>query len=504
MIKQVYDYIKQHHMIEDGSLVMAGVSGGADSVSLLLLLKELQKEISFSLEVIHVEHGIRGEESRKDAAFVEQLCRIHKLAYHPYSIETLSYARANGLGTEEAARILRYQVFSEAVQEAAGNAAYGKTQVSIALAHHMEDQAETVIFQMIRGSGTAGICGMLPVRMEYGVRIIRPLLAVRRTDIENYLKEREQPCRTDATNQSLQYSRNRIRRLVVPVLNEINSQAVPHIVRLAEHMCGVQDYLRDQVESVQGSIWDKTERGVKIRIPPLLKCHDILAEEILYHAIVITAGKQKDITYSHVHACKKLVLTQSGRYLQLPYGIEARREYDDLLFYRKEDLPKQESVAVSEESLSQLKSSCQSSAEGISVCRRIPFWDGVLNIYVQRYHEDSEEIAKKTYTKCLDYDKVKDGFVIRTRQPGDYLIIDSSGHRKLLKKYLIEQKFPKLVRQQLPLIACGNEIAWVIGGRISETYKVSKETLYVIRLIYHGGNQDGPQNFGVSDRGTAE
>lgn len=480
MIKRVCDYIRQYHMIEEGSLVLAGVSGGADSVCLLLLLHRLQEEFSFSLEVIHVEHGIRGEESQKDAAFVKQLCQMHKLAYHLYPIETCSYAKANGLGIEEAARILRYRMFAEAVQSASQN----KAQVSVALAHHMEDQAETVLFQMSRGSGTAGLCGMPPVRMEHGVRIIRPFLNVRRIEIENYLKEQEQSYRTDATNQSLQYSRNRIRGQIIPVLNEINVQAVPHIARLAEHMRGVSDYMKSQVESARGSIWEKTKCGVRIRIPPLLACHDVLAEEIIYHAIVITAGSQKDITSSHVSACKQLTVMQSGKCSVLPYGIVVRREYDELLFDKKDDMLTPESVAVSEKTLSELESSCRGSTDGISEHRRFPFGDGFLDVLVQRYHKDLEENTKKTCTKCLDYDKIKHGFVIRTRQPGDYLVIDPLGHRKLLKRYFIEQKFSKPVRQQLPLIACGSEIAWVIGGRISETYKVSKETSYLVRLVY--------------------
>ena len=160
MKQKIYSYIQQNQIINSGDSVLAGVSGGADSVCLFLVLTELQKSIDFELEVIHVEHGIRGDESQKDADFTKQLCECFGVKCNVVHVDVLSYARENGLGLEEAARILRYQEFRGRAK--AVNA-------KVALAHHKEDNAETVLFQMIRGSGLHGMTGIKPIRHDDGV-----------------------------------------------------------------------------------------------------------------------------------------------------------------------------------------------------------------------------------------------------------------------------------------------------------------------------------------------
>ena len=152
MIVQVEKFMRKWNMVPEGGRVLVGVSGGADSVCLCLILYELSTKMNFSLEVIHVEHGIRGEESKNDAVFVEQFCKQKGIVCHIRNVDVPRYAKIHHLGEEEAARILRYQVFADAAGQ--------DRNVRIALAHHMEDNAETMLFQLIRGSGLDGLCGM--------------------------------------------------------------------------------------------------------------------------------------------------------------------------------------------------------------------------------------------------------------------------------------------------------------------------------------------------------
>ena len=198
MIRRTKDYILENKMINNHSTVLVALSGGADSVCLLLVLNEIKRqcadELDFALEAVHVEHGIRGAESREDARFASDLCERLNIPCHVHSVDVPQYAKSHGLGLEEAARILRYEAFEKEVATAyAADQKQGNSrQVVVAVAHHMEDNAETVLFQMLRGSGAKGLSGMHPVSVKNGVTYIRPLLSATRAQIEEYLKENGQ------------------------------------------------------------------------------------------------------------------------------------------------------------------------------------------------------------------------------------------------------------------------------------------------------------------------
>ena len=187
--------MEQEGLVKSGDVVLAGVSGGADSVCLLLMLLEYRKHCDFFLEAVHVEHGIRGDASRRDAAFVKRLCEKRGVCCRIYPVDVPAYAKGHGLGVEEAARKLRYECFREAAED------YDGRPVKIALAHHADDNAETMLFRLIRGSGIHGLYGMRPARrLAEGVTVIRPLLGMERTEIEAYLKAQGQPyCRGGAS-----------------------------------------------------------------------------------------------------------------------------------------------------------------------------------------------------------------------------------------------------------------------------------------------------------------
>lgn len=483
MLQTVQKRIKELNMIAPGDKVLVGVSGGADSVALLLALVSMQKDMDFTLEVIHVEHGIRGEESLQDAAFVEDLCKRCQVVCHSVTVDVPAYCQESGLGTEEAARLLRYQEFARLAEA---------MKAKVALAHHMEDNAETILFQMARGSALTGLCGMQPMRQdENGVLYIRPLLGVHRKEIEEFLQGHGMGYRVDSTNDQLDYSRNYIRKVVLPELERVNGQAVEHIHGAAGQLSEIKDFLSMEVVKA----WEETAElvnGVKLNLPVLLDLHRVLQKELVYKAIAEVSGGKKDITSTHVEDVLSLCSNQSGRIAMLPNGVIGKREFD-VLYITKEDIAKATqggaetetavcALVVSESDLQDIL--CSGGA------KEIPFGKQgeKLILSFRENTSNPDEIPKKTYTKWFDYDKIKAGFCIRTRKSGDYLINDALGHRKKLKQYFIDEKISSSDRNEMWLITQDNLVLWAVGGRISEHVKVTESTKTIIEITYDGGN----------------
>ncbi|MBQ8278858.1 MAG: tRNA lysidine(34) synthetase TilS [Roseburia sp.] len=479
MYRTILQYCKKEKLIENGDFVLAGVSGGADSVCMLLLLKELQAELGFLLEAVHVEHGIRGAESENDAAFVVRLCEELEIPLHLHFVQAVDYAKEQKIGLEEAARILRY----DAYLQTAANVSIG-ARVKVALAHHADDNAETVLFQMIRGSGIDGLGGMRPKRtLAEGVEVVRPLLRVTRSQIEVYLQEKGQSYCVDSTNEDVTYSRNKIRHEILPMLNSINAQAVAHMNRSAELLRELGDYLQEQMADVSRNVLRERADGLLILDEAFLTLPEILKKEVLHSAITKAAGSAKDIGLEHVELTAGLFELQVGRSLSLPYEVRAKRVYEGVLLKKgvsSEAVP--ETAFFLELSEEELFSQLQQGEVSV----RVP--DGVMKFSLSKISGENAEISKNTYTKCFDYDKIKGSFQIRTRRSGDYLIVDESGHRKRLQDYFINEKVPAEKRDEILLLTQADKVLWVIGGRISADTKVDGNTKEILKVQLTGGN----------------
>ena len=214
----VEKFIRKYNMLQSGDCVIAGVSGGADSVCMLLILHELSESMGFSVRAVHLNHMIRGDEADRDEAFVAELCDRINVPLKSFRRNVPEIAAEEGLSSEEAGRKIRYQLF----EEAADDAQKEFKRVRIAVAHNRDDLAETVIFNMARGSSLKGLTGIRPVRDD----IIRPILFAGRNEIEDYLAEKGESYCTDSTNLGDDYSRNRIRHVIIPALKELNAGAV--------------------------------------------------------------------------------------------------------------------------------------------------------------------------------------------------------------------------------------------------------------------------------------
>ena len=477
MLQKVQKYIEEWNMIDTKDSLLVGVSGGADSVCLLLVLCALYREKEVSLEVVHVEHGIRGEESRQDAAFVKNLCDKLQIPCETISVDVPAYSQKMSLGLEEAARILRYQIFSEIAKE---------KKAKVVLAHHMEDNAETILFQMIRGSSLTGLCGMQPMRKDdQGICYIRPLLTIHRKEIEEFLLLQTEGYCIDSTNKELDYSRNYLRNIVVPALERVNTQAVSHINETASKLSEIRSFLDSEIEKCWIECAKQMPDGICLDTEKLLNLHIVIQKEILYRAISEMAGSKKDIGTVHVESLLELCKNQSGKEVYLPYGIRVKKEYQKLWFVLKKNELQQEAAGEAYWVEQRILEDClkQGNAFSISIGEE----EEKIFIRVFTIEGKSMHFPKNSYTKWMDYDKIKQGFCIRTRKSGDYFICDENGHRKKLKQYFIDEKIPAAQREKIWLLTQESLVLWAIGARMSEHTKITADTQRVIEIIYQGG-----------------
>lgn len=455
-VQRIISYIEEKALIGEGVRVFAGVSGGADSLCLLYVLSEYKNTHPFELRVIHVEHGIRGEESVEDARYVQAVCEELAVPCEVVSVDVPQAEKELGLSLEEAARVLRYEQF-QAIANQSGDL--------IALAHHKEDQAETLLWQMIRGSDLKGLGAMRPKRDCY----IRPLLSVSRAEIEAYLTERGITWRTDSTNEKMDATRNRMRLEVVPVLRQLNAGSVEHLCDMADRMQRLEDYMEQQTDEIYGYCVLADINHNKLTICEKLREYpEILTERVFYRALTEVAGSAKDIGQIHVKALRELLSRQVGRRLDLPYGVRAHRTYEGIVLCHNS----QESKKVTGDA--QLSEKITPQMVSMQVIERAQV----------------QEIPKKKYTKCFDYDKIKDIVKIRYPKEGDWLTIDEAGHTQKLKRFFVNEKIPAEERSRTLLLADGDHVIWIIGHRISSFYKVDEHTTRVLKVQIDGGIED--------------
>ena len=466
MLEKVENYIRQWKMLGKGDKIVVGLSGGADSVCLFLILEELRKKIGFEILAVHVNHGIRGEEAKADEEFVKTLCEKKEIPCRSISVDIPKMAVEYKMSEEEAGRTARREIFEQTAEE------WGGTR--IALAHHQDDNAETFFLHLARGSGLRGLGGIYPVNGMY----IRPLLCVGRKEIEDYLGERKIPYCVDATNMEDTYMRNRIRNHVIPYFKEeINEKTVEHMNQSMEQLREVWDYMERQMEVAYEMC--ATWKGEKICIKEedYSRQERLIRKMILRKALVLMAGHEKDLEQIHVEKLEELFEKQVGKRLDLPYGVCASRTYEGIGLERKK-----KSLQVAEE---------EKNLDLEQISGKITYGKWEISYRIFAKEGSGYQIPKKTYTKWFDYDIIKQSVAVRTRRAGDFIVIDENGGRQKLKSYFINEKIPVAERAGIPLIAEGSEILWIVGCRQSKAYQVTEQTTKILEITINGGTLNG-------------
>ena len=326
--------VKKQQWIREGEQILLALSGGADSMYLLYFLKELQKHLSFSLRAMHVQHGIRGKEAVEDAIFSRQQAAVYGVPFLEYICSVPDYVKKNKLGLEEAARALRYKALKE---EAIRWQAESGRKTKIALAHHMDDQAETILFHLIRGAGFSGISGMKAEELlsEAGIILLRPLLSLRKEEILNRMEELAIPYREDSTNKDKSYARNYLRLEILPGLEKMNAGAVKHLVDAAELLSETEDYFQEKTAEwiERYGEWKDESSGkcISLSIPQLKKEKALFRREIYKEAISLLKGSTTDFGKAHYYGIDRLLKRGNGGRLSLPKGVMACVEQKRLL-----------------------------------------------------------------------------------------------------------------------------------------------------------------------------
>jgi tRNA(Ile)-lysidine synthetase-like protein len=433
MLDTVKRTISDYTMLATGENVLVALSGGADSVALLLSLREL----GYPVRAFHLNHCLRGAESDRDEAFCRRLC--DRLGVE-LTVERVDVAAAAGdSAVEETARRIRYARLE--------HAAHG---VKIAVAHNADDNLETMLFHLVRGTGAKGLTGIPPVRG----RIIRPLIEIERREIEAFLRERGQDFVTDSTNADTAYTRNRLRQEVVPILRELNPQAVQAAARLSRQLrqdetC-LQSYAQTCVQlcAAGNGAW---------KIQPLREAASAVRSRALRLPL-------KDVTAKHISALEHLLETASpSAETDLPNGCFARREYDVLRI-----IPKAETAV-----------------ERPEIPFTVPFagmiWKDTVRLTAKKL-EKSEVFYKTFNTFCLDCGTIDfESLCVRTRRTGDTLRLTENGGSRSLKKLMIDRKIPRYMRNAMAVIADKNGVIAVqdIGADCSRTAKNNANTLQI-------------------------
>ncbi len=453
MVKTVEKFIEENNMIQEHDTIVAGVSGGADSVCLLLMLIEYRKKVPFTLAVVHVNHKMRLE-AGQDANYVRTLCDSLGLPFYLYEEDVETLAKTKGLSTEEAGREVRYKAFLEVRNKLGGK---GK----IAVAHNENDCAETVLFHLFRGTGLTGLSGILPVRDD----IIRPLLCLSRTEIEEYLNNRKIRWCNDSTNQENTYARNKIRNIILPFAEqEICTNSISHIAATAKEVAEVRSYLEAQTKELMKEMVSNLPKEALIPIKPFLSLPTLLQRNLLLSCMEQMTPGRKDITSAHILAIHGLFEKNGQKKVDLPYHLEAVKEYENVRIREKSD--KENSFYETE----------------VKVPSKIELPSGKTIEFKLISNEKTQIIPEKTYTKWFDYDKILHCLMLRNRKTGDFLTINQNMDKKKLKDYLIHEKVPKDKRDDMILLTDKEHVLWVLGMRISEYYKVTEQTRQILQV----------------------
>lgn len=458
--EKVLETISQFNMIESGDRILAAVSGGADSVCMLHILNRLKNTMGFELFCAHLNHGIRGEAADDDERFVAELCRELGIRFFARKVNVNELAIAEKLTVEEAGRTARYDFFGELSRKHKFN--------KIATAHNQNDNAETVLMRIIRGTGIDGLSG-IPHTRDDGV--IRPVLDISRCEIEEYCQKYNLEFCTDATNAENDYTRNKIRNQLIPYIeNEFNPGFCNALSRLAETATEDSDFLDGYAKRLYARLANPmpAEKPVALHINSL----KLLEKSVAVRIVRLAAAKAvKDIKLSktHIEDIFKLLDNETGSSIDLPQGLNAGISYGWLTFTAE-----QTSVASDDNGELFAVVTVGESVFVESIGKEISF----AEVNAKEYKCAINEIM-------ADLDRVGiQPLFLRNRRNGDRIVWFPDGRTKKIKNVFIDEKIPKNDRDKIPLLCTGDEVVAIVGSRVSEKYKVTKDTERALVIRY--------------------
>lgn len=436
---KVLSALKEYSMLDNTEKIVVGFSGGADSLCLLHLLNTLKTELNVTVIAAHINHGIRGAEALRDADFTAEFCEKNHIELNLLEADCVSEAKKTGESLEECGRRIRYAYFNSLCDEKS----------KIATAHNCNDNAETVIFNMVRGASINGACGIPPVRDN----IIRPLILCSRYEIEGYCKENNLHYVTDSTNLSDDYTRNKIRHLILPVMEEINSAAIKNISSFSNSAKEVTSFIVEQAENAL----EKAERGTNLYDATYLLTLD---KVVLKQAITIAFNRfaDKSLDGKKIDAVYGLMVS-TGR-IQLFGDIYAEVVKNQLRFFRMNVIDKAPEIII----------------------ENIPFnsQNGPYNVEISKYTNNSKKINKLVLDNLVDCDKIVGKICLRTRLEGDKFTFSKRKVTKSLKKLFSEMNIPVEKRGSIPILCDDEGVVWVYSVGVDARCSVNSDSSNII------------------------
>jgi tRNA(Ile)-lysidine synthase len=456
MKDKVIKYIKKYKMINSGDGVLVAVSGGPDSICLLHILHSLRYSFNLRLMVIHINHLIRGEHAEEDETYVRDLCQEWDIPFYAHREDIKLLSRNKGISIEEAGREVRYNCFYK-IKES------HKLQ-KIALGQHRDDNAETILMRILRGTGPSGLAGISPHR-EDGV--IRPLLSCTREEILDYCKVHKLFPKTDESNLQPIYFRNKIRLEVLPYLEQYNGNLKSNLQNLGEIIWEQQDYINNEMGKLWSQNINKSGEAIILSMNWLAELSAFEQKEMLRRSIEWVKGNLKEIEHTHIQLIVEMMEDKSKTTwtLQLPQEIRIKRQYKQLIIKQGEK--------------DQIKPFCYSLPIGEKFF--IPELNLELNLYLER-REDVDIIKSDSKKGYFDYEKIGAPIFVRNRIPGDTFKPSGNIGSKKIKDYFIDIKVPRDKRDEVPLVVSEKGIIWVVGYRVDERYVVDENTNIILTI----------------------
>lgn len=447
-ILKVKKYIEDNNLINSGDKIVVGVSGGADSVCLLSILNELKNIFNFTLKVVHINHLIR-KDALEDAVFVEKLCDNLDIPFYYYEKDIEKMAKELHISCEDAGRRFRYQAFNE----------IAKKDGKIAVAHNRNDKVETFFFNLFRGSGINGLCSIKVKRDN----IIRPILCLDRIEIEDYLNRKGLTFKIDSTNATTLYTRNKIRNKVIPyVKEEIHSNVVGNVSNTIEIMEEVNEFFNELVDDFCNKNVSFYNEYISIDLEIFNLQKNIIKRLVLLKAIEYFVPDRKDISSKNILDIIDICTKNGKKEIQLLNNLKAVKNYGILYIHKETIIPK---IEVFEKTETYLKTSDGNFVLEVIDADKINF-EEILN-----FRDDN--------IKFFDLDKIDlNHLSVDFVYDSAYIYINNSNKPKKLKDYFNSEK----IKGNVPVFSCDDNVLWVVGHRISDYYKVTKDSKKILKI----------------------
>lgn len=460
MINKFINYIKDNRLLDNGDKVLVGLSGGPDSVCLLHLLHSIKGIYSLKVGAAHINHMLRGDEALKDEEYAKNLCESLGIEFYSTRLDIEKIAKERGVSTETAGRDERYRFFNE-VKDKEG---YTK----IATAHNANDQAETIIMRMMRGTGLEGLGG-IPVIRD-GI-YIRPILFLERKSIEDYCEGNNLNPRIDKTNLENIYSRNKIRLDILPYMKEnFNPDVVKAINRMALLLQEDNKYINNEaIKTFSKYCIVKKDEIIVNR--ELFNKEKAIITRVVRKSLTTLSKSVYDFEMKHIKEVIELGDIGTNKRIDLPNGIYAENVYGEIYIKKKERLLKEKTEV---ENLILAKDDIDG--------KEVDFLGCLIKFKVEN-KEKNLKFNNNDLIKYFDYDKINEYVTVRKRKNGDRIIPLGMTGSKKLKDIFINMKVPKDYRDNIPVIQFDDEIAWVLGVKTSNTYKVTNQTKNILKVM---------------------